>query len=507
MQRATEQALSVPTFRTPADCTSAVLGGLWPAELHHVTAETASVAEHLDRDLRRIATSANEKLRAISEAGLPDHVRQAEENRVVNVARAFAVLRVESTVRHLRREPLGFSPEYLSLGSAEAPASEIRRPEERPRHPAEPRNGHVVAPLPEPDVEPISGPDPVLAEHPDEHEVLPAPPRMEPERRHRYREDPPVLVEEPDPVLDDEEEIRRAPVFHATPQTFVTEPERHHRYRDDAPVVVAEPDPVLDDVAAEPAPEPTPVPEPAPKPEPIPAAFFGQRVVSTPVQPKTDVFEQAQETDQQRLRRLLLYVAKQEPGLKWAVGQRADGTTVLVTDLAQGWIPSGIELPAGVTLLPPARRNGTAAALLGATTLSATYTPGDSFRDAAQYGPTTAAVSARETEPVDDLAWQLAEATHWRDGIPRMVHTMAKAGGAGTGVVEAELDVLRVHLDTNRYQMLARYPDIETAVLLNCLLLAATEAIAAGDQISANYHFAWFQALSAPPPSTWGLQA
>ena len=82
---------------------------------------------------------------------------------------------------------------------------------------------------------------------------------------------------------------------------------------------------------------------------------------------------------------------------------------------------------------------------------------------------------------VDDLGWELGEATHWRDGLPRMVHTLARAGAAGTGIVEAEIDLLRVHSDTARYQLLAQYPDVDPA-LLNCLLLAATEAIAPATQ-------------------------
>ncbi|MGH3968483.1 MAG: DUF5631 domain-containing protein, partial [Mycobacterium sp.] len=59
------------------------------------------------------------------------------------------------------------------------------------------------------------------------------------------------------------------------------------------------------------------------------------------------------------------------------------------------------------------------------------------------------------------------------------------------------------HLDTARYQILAQYPDVDVALLLNCLLLAATEGIASGDMVSANYHFAWFQTLSAAPLSRW----
>jgi hypothetical protein len=78
-----------------------------------------------------------------------------------------------------------------------------------------------------------------------------------------------------------------------------------------------------------------------------------------------------------------------------------------------------------------------------------------------------------------------------------MVHTLAKAAAAGTGVAEEEIDLLRVHLDTARYQVLTQYPQVNPALLLNCLLLAATEAAVTGDPISTNYHLAWFQKLGA----------
>jgi hypothetical protein len=429
MMRATQQALSIPTFRTPADCTPLVLGGLWPAELQHITAETASLAEYLNRDLQRIASSANEKLHAISEAGLNGPVRQAEEARVINVARAFAVLRVESTIRHLRKEPLGFSPEYLSLGMAEERTGVIPRTEEPPAAP------------------PDQAPEPVEAGE------FASPTEQSDDYRHTGADD---VVD-----LGDLED-----------------------FEDDEPEVIT-PD----------TPRPG-TPRPGTRPEPVLIEFVSEVVV--PQRPR--------EPDEHRLRRLVQYVARQEPGLKWAVGLRADGTTVLVTDLAHGWIPSGIDLPAGVTLLGPERRQGNAAVLLGPAAQSATYTPGDPFGDAMQFDVTTTSPAVRRTERIEDLGWQLTEATHWRDGLPRMVTTMAKAGAAGTGVVDAELDVLRVHLDTARYQLLARYPDVDPAVLLNCLLMAATEAIARGDQTAANYHFAWFKALSAPPASSWSAK-
>jgi hypothetical protein len=212
------------------------------------------------------------------------------------------------------------------------------------------------------------------------------------------------------------------------------------------------------------------------------------------------------ESDSERLQRLLAYVVRQEPGLSWAVGDKATGTTVLVTDLAHGWIPPGITLPEGVRLLEPQRRSGNAPALVGDTTCAASYAPGDSLGRSVDFAATHSSVRPRDLPAIEDLGWVLGQATHWRDGLPRMVHTLARAAAAGTGVVHEEVDVLRVHLDTARYRLLGQYPDVDPALLLNCLLLAATEAMVIGDYIAANYHFAWFQKLSAPPASRWAAK-
>jgi Family of unknown function (DUF5631)/Family of unknown function (DUF5632) len=166
-----------------------------------------------------------------------------------------------------------------------------------------------------------------------------------------------------------------------------------------------------------------------------------------------------------------------------------------------------VTLPAGVRLPEPGRRTGKVAALLGDTTRAVTYTPGDRVGRSADFAPTEPSVQPRELPAVDDLGWELGRVTHWRDGLPRLVHTLAKAATAGTGVVEEEADLLRVHLDTARYQLLAQYPDVEPALLRNCLLLAATESSVAGNPISANYHFAWFQKLDEPPASQWTAES
>ena len=90
LRRAAQESLKIPAFRSPVDCTPWVTGGLWPAELSTVTAETAPLVKYLKADLQRIVNSANEELKNIRCAGLIDSTRQAEEARVINDARAFA---------------------------------------------------------------------------------------------------------------------------------------------------------------------------------------------------------------------------------------------------------------------------------------------------------------------------------------------------------------------------------------------------------------------------------
>jgi Family of unknown function (DUF5631)/Family of unknown function (DUF5632) len=288
------------------------------------------------------------------------------------------------------------------------------------------------------------------------------------------------------PIVNDEPEVPESTALLAASVFDGDEPE---------PPAAPAPDPVLEIPPVIPAAAPPPEPEPQSESEPEPqsaAPFYASPA------PTVDI-----ESDSERLERLLAFVVRQEPTLNWAVAAYADGRTVLVTDLAHGWIPAGIALPTGVQLLVPERRTGKVSALLGDAARVVTYAPGDSLDWPAEFTEIRSSVRPRELPPVDDLGWELGQATHWRDGLPRMVHTLARAAAAGTGIVNDEVDLLRVHLDTAHHQLLAQYPNVNPALLLNCQLLAATAGIVAGDPTTANYHLSWFHKLSAPPVSRW----
>ncbi|HEY0228003.1 MAG TPA: DUF5632 domain-containing protein, partial [Mycobacterium sp.] len=114
----------------------------------------------------------------------------------------------------------------------------------------------------------------------------------------------------------------------------------------------------------------------------------------------------ANATARGRLQRLVSSVARQQPRLAWAAGDRADNTTVLTTDLASGWIPPGIELPAAVTLLPPERRRGDLETLLGEVSIAAGYTPIHHIPEEDEPIPTSP--RPRHVAEIDELGWELS---------------------------------------------------------------------------------------------------
>jgi len=201
----------------------------------------------------------------------------------------------------------------------------------------------------------------------------------------------------------------------------------------------------------------------------------------------------ADATARRRLQRIVAAVADQQPRLNWAVGDRADDTTVLVTDLASGWIPPGIEIPSAVTLLEPARRRGDIEALLGEVTLAAATQAGHYRPESETDEPMPTSPRPRRAPEVEDLGWELNQATLYRDGLTRLAHTLATAASRGTGVLESEAEELHNQLTALADRVLDSYPDhVDAADLGNWQLLAAIEALVNGDKAAANYHLAWF---------------
>ena len=221
---------------------------------------------------------------------------------------------------------------------------------------------------------------------------------------------------------------------------------------------------------------------------------------AAPTPPAVAAYEGAAgSVSEMRLRRILNSVARQEPTLGWAVGDRQNESTVLVTDLASGWIPPHIDIPAGVTLLEPGRRAGGLMALLDGAVLTATYLPGrDPGRDPAfadENEPIPVSSHARHTAAVDDLGWELSQATRGRDGLPRLAHTLARAAAAGTGCLDSEIALLREQLRAVARDVLDNYPATDSGTEVgNWQLMACVEALIDGDRTLANYHFSWFHA-------------
>lgn len=545
LRRATRESLAIPAFSSPIDCTPWVTGGLWPAELSTVTAETATLAEYLKADLQRIANGANDQLKMLKRAGMTDPARQAAEARIIEEARGRAMRRVESTIRYLHTVqsgaqspaapppalgPSGADPEKTQVLPAvrdvdddaeppQPPPRWRRRPVEpfepvepvEPDEPDEPRAAEQetahgeeaagpadVSPLEETQVIPVVRDAEPVVEAPVERAPEPAQEPVASGRHHAVVAEPgtddEAVAPEPEPTADEEAPVRPADLSPLEETQVIP--------------VVTEAEPVIE-APADSAPEPVergrhhaPVEKPAAAIGDEPAVIDQQAPVESTEAPPKPIEKPAAPTgfDHERLNRLLEFVVRQEPRLNWAIGDRADGTTVLVTDLAHGWIPSGVSLPAGVRLLEPERRGGRVAALIGDTARVVTYAPGDSLRRSAGFATTRASVEPRQLPAIDDLARVLSQVTRARAELPKIVTRLADAAAAGTFIVDQEVDVLRVHLDTARYQLLVQYPNVNPALLLKCLLMAATEGIASGDTVSANYHLAWFHKLSAPAP-------
>ncbi|MCA2314736.1 DUF5631 domain-containing protein [Mycobacterium sp. WUMAC-025] len=209
----------------------------------------------------------------------------------------------------------------------------------------------------------------------------------------------------------------------------------------------------------------------------------------------------ARNAEQQRLQRLVDAVARQEPRLSWAAGLRDDGTTtLLVTDLAGGWIPPHVRLPAHVTLLEPSarRHDANVVDLLGAITVAAAH---HANTYVAEPGSDEPALSgdrpARSAVPhVDELGPTLVEAVRRRDGLPRIAQAVAAPAVRKTGVLESEIEMLHERVADIQHSVMTAYPNHDPAAVGDWMLLASIEALIDGHEYLTNYHLAWFEAIS-----------
>ncbi|WP_232078437.1 DUF5631 domain-containing protein [Mycobacterium paraseoulense] len=208
--------------------------------------------------------------------------------------------------------------------------------------------------------------------------------------------------------------------------------------------------------------------------------------------------------EQQRLQRLVDAVARQEPRLSWAAGLRDDGsTTLLVTDLAAGWVPPHVKLPAHVTLLEPAprRRDASAVDLLGAVVCAAAHEHNTYVGEPDPEAPVLSGDRpARSASPqVDELGPALVEAVRRRDGLPRIAQAIAAPAVRHTGVLETEIELLRTCIADIQNSVLTAYPNHDPAAVGDWMLLATIEAMIDGHEYLANYHMAWFDVIGHLP--------
>lgn len=199
-------------------------------------------------------------------------------------------------------------------------------------------------------------------------------------------------------------------------------------------------------------------------------------------------------------------VARQEPAIAWAVGLLDDDTTMLLTtDVAGGWVPPYVKLPAGITLLEPSarRRDMSAVDLLGPVTVVAAYQPHGYIADAAPSDPALTGERARHGQYVDEFGPSLVDAVTRRSGLPAFTQGVAKAAVRRTGVLDSEADQLRMALRDIRAEVIGGYPRHKPELVANWMLLSAIEAVVDGHQELANYHLAWYTASFA---TTAGLR-
>lgn len=241
---------------------------------------------------------------------------------------------------------------------------------------------------------------------------------------------------------------------------------------------------------AEVRPHPSPGPRVGPLPSgPVAAAGIGRPTIASAPASRATAPAAAP-----RSHHLLAAVARQEPRLRWAIGHggQTDPATILTTDLAGGWVPPHVGIPAGLTLLAPPPRPGDLMSILGHADTVAVYLPGEPIPP---HDEIPMSLSGRHIEPIADLGQKIWHATEGTSGLPRLVHSLAWAAAGGAACDGDEVRQLGELLQTLGARIITRYPDAADPVdLARWQLVAAVAAVVDDQPRVAGYHFGWFAA-------------
>lgn len=444
-----------------SDCTALVLDGVWPYELAQPRDETAQIAHYLDRDLREIVERTNEQLASLVQLNLAPAEHRAAEERFIRVAKAMAVLRAESTVRQLGGRSILGTPGMPTLTSP-------------PVQPGGPERENEI--ITEVSAEVIDTTTVARAREGEPgHAQMPA--------RHYRAEDPAVTLDGRGRgiVVDQgSDPLGRHRGPNTAPSGSVGGDRSGARAFEPSPTDYVAPERLAHNGVGD---------QHGSRPPGHGQGSVNGHPLSTRMPAQPMALEPAVS-----LQQMVGSLARQQPGVQWLVAERGDGSVVAVCDVLSGWIPAGIVLPVGVTVLTPEKRSGPMEDWVGPVTRSARYGPGNRIERRSRVA--VAGDEAFSVVDVDDeLGVRIGEATN-RPGLPRITHTVARAADGGGGVLAAELDVLNVHMETALQMVLGEYPGVNADEVVSCMLMGAAAAIAERRVRLAAYHFGWYEAIA-----------
>lgn len=191
----------------------------------------------------------------------------------------------------------------------------------------------------------------------------------------------------------------------------------------------------------------------------------------------------------QRLQRLVDAVARQAPKLSWAAGELDDGSTLLVTDFASGWIPPNVRIPAGVDrVLAPSRRRGDAGVvdLLGAPVVAAAHERHGFISEPGSDEPAlTADLRVRKVEPIDEVGPKLADIIN-RGDFPSTVKLAGRTVSRQYKLEGNELEAFHQQMAIIEQEVLAGRRSAS-----DWMLCAAIDALNEDHRELGQYHLAW----------------